>query len=134
MKKECVFCKIIRKETNSYTVYETKDIIAFFPIDSASIGHTLIVPKKHYENIYDIPDNLLKKIIIIAKKVALLYKDKLGINECNIMHASGKNAQQSVMHFHAHLVPRKENDGLNLWYEAGKKVVADFDEILKRLK
>jgi len=113
--KNCVFCKIINKEIKSNIVYEDESIIAFLDINPVSEKHTLIVPKKHYENIYDIPEELLSKLTKVAKKLAIEYKQKYNITNLNLLNANGKNAQQSVFHYHLHLVPRKEKDGLNLW-------------------
>jgi len=132
--ENCAFCKIVNGEIKSYVVYEDKDIIAFLDINPASEGHALIATKKHYENIYDIPEGELKKIIAVAKKLALDYREKLGVKEVNLMHASGINAQQSVPHFHIHLVPRKENDGLNLWYKTDNKSKSNFEELLNKIK
>jgi histidine triad (HIT) family protein len=133
-KDTCVFCKIILGKIPCYKIHETEDILAFLDINPASEGHVLIVPKDHYENIYDLPEETLKKIISVAKKIAMNYKDKVGINELNLMHASGKNAQQSVFHFHLHLVPRVEGDGLNLWYDESKHKNSDFKAIQNKLK
>ncbi|MFQ6127206.1 MAG: HIT domain-containing protein [Candidatus Heimdallarchaeota archaeon] len=130
----CIFCKIAEGEVKSWTVYEDEVVKAFFDINPASEGHTLIIPKKHYENIYEIPENVLERIIIIAKKLAIIYKKALDVKAVNILHASGKEAQQDVFHFHIHLVPRYENDKLNLWYQTRPEVKANFDKILEKTK
>ncbi|MEM3641666.1 MAG: HIT family protein [Candidatus Bathyarchaeia archaeon] len=134
MSEYCIFCKIVKGLEPSWTVYEDKLVKAFLDINPASEGHTLIIPKKHYENIYEIPDKELKRIIIVAKELAKLYKRALAANAINILHASGREAQQDVFHFHVHLVPRCERDGLNLWYRLKPKVKADFDETLQKIK
>ncbi|MEM3695875.1 MAG: HIT family protein [Candidatus Bathyarchaeia archaeon] len=134
MSEYCIFCKIVKGLEPSWTVYEDKLVKAFLDINPANEGHTLIIPKKHYENIYEIPDKELKRIIIVAKELAKLYKRALSANAINILHASGKEAQQDVFHFHIHLVPRYERDGLNLWYRLKPKVKADFDETLQKIK
>src|SRR3989344_7693685 len=84
-------------------------------INPISRGHSLIIPKKHFKNIFDIDDKELKDIIITTKKISKLLKDKLNADGVNILHASGKSAQQSVFHFHLHLVPRYKNDRLDTW-------------------
>jgi histidine triad (HIT) family protein len=132
--ENCIFCKIVSGEIKSWTVYEDNENKAFLDINPASEGHTIIIPKKHYNNLYDIPEKNLKSIICLAKKIAKSYKTSLGINEVNIMHASGINAQQSVPHFHMHIVPRKKDDGLNLWYKTDKKVLQNFDNLLEKLR
>lgn len=130
----CIFCKIAEGEAESWTVYEDELVKAFFDINPASEGHTLIIPKKHYENIYEIPENVLERIIIVVKKLAIVYKKALDVKAVNILHASGKEAQQDVFHFHIHLVPRYENDKLNLWYQTQPEVKANFDKILEKTK
>ena len=118
----------------SWTVYEDDFVKAFFDVNPASEGHTLIIPKKHYETIYAIPDRELKRIIVVAKKLAKIYRKALGVNAINILHASGKEAQQTVPHFHLHLVPRRKDDGLNLWYKPKQRVKAKFDKTLKKIR
>lgn len=130
----CIFCKIAEGEAESWAVYEDELVKAFFDINPASEGHTLIIPKKHYENIYEIPENVLERIIIVTKKLAIIYKKALDVKAVNILHASGREAQQDVFHFHIHLVPRYENDKLNLWYQLRPEVKANFGKILEKIK
>lgn len=110
MEKDCVFCKIIEKKIPSNKVYEDDHILAFLDVNPCSEGHTLIIPKEHYENIYDIPEEILSKITILAKKLAIIYKEKLNIENINILNSNGKYAQQEVLHYHMHLIPRKKDD------------------------
>jgi len=131
--KDCIFCKIVAGEIPSYKVYENKDILAFFTIGPVSEYHTLVIPKKHYENIYDLPVEEFKKIAEVIKKITNHYQNKLNIKEVNILNASGKNAQQSVPHFHVHIVPRKKDDGLNLWYETENPLKPDFQRLLNKI-
>jgi histidine triad (HIT) family protein len=130
----CTFCKIVEGKGKSWTVYEDELVKAFLDINPVSEGHTLIIPKTHYENVYDIPEGELKRIITIAKKLAKIYRKALGARAVNILHASGKEAQQDVFHFHIHLVPRYKNDKLNLWYRSRPQIKANFDEILEKIE
>jgi len=134
MNRDCVFCRIVKGIEPSWTVYEDDLIKAFLDINPASEGHTLIIPKEHYETIYTIPDRELKRIIVVAKKLAKVYRKALQVNAVNILHASGREAQQDVFHFHIHLVPRRENDGLNLWYESKRRIRVEFDKTLRKIK
>ena len=134
MKKDCVFCRIVKGIEPSWTVYEDDLIKAFLDINPASEGHTLIILKEHYETIYTIPDRELKRIIVVAKKLAKVYRKALQVNAVNILHASGREAQQDVFHFHIHLVPRRENDGLNLWYKSKQRIRVEFDKTLRKIK
>jgi len=134
MIEDCVFCRIVKKIEQSWIVYEDDLVMAFLDTNPASEGHTLIIPKKHYETIYKIPERELKRIIVVTKKLAELYKSALGARAVNILHASGREAQQDIFHFHIHLVPRYKNDGLNLWYRAKPKVRAELDKTLQKIR
>lgn len=113
--KDCLFCKIVRGEIPSQKVYEDDDVFAFLDISLATRGHTLIIPKEHYENIFDISEETLAKIAKTAKKLALDFEDKLGADGYNLVHSSKSAAQQEVDHFHLHLVPRYVGDKIDLW-------------------
>lgn len=110
----CLFCKIINNEIPSYKIYEDDKFLAFLDISQATTGHTLIVPKKHYANIFELDDEVAQEILIVVKKVSLLLKEKLGISDVNIINNSGKLAGQTVDHFHIHIVPRYPNDDLQI--------------------
>ena len=130
--KNCIFCRIIKKEVPAIIVYEDKDVICFLPNKIEVYGHTLIVPKKHYVDLYDIPEEILCKLNTVAKKLTLAYKKKINATGVNLMHASGKDGQQSVFHFHFHLLPRFKNDGLNTWPKL-PKINIDADDLLKKI-
>lgn len=110
----CLFCKIINNEIPSYKIYEDDKFLAFLDISQATTGHTLIVPKKHYANIFELDDEVAQEILLVVKKVSLLLKEKLGISDVNIINNSGKLAGQTVDHFHIHIVPRYPNDDLQI--------------------
>ncbi len=131
--ENCIFCKIVNKEIPSKKIYEDKKVIAFLDINPISKGHTLIIPKKHSENIFDIGESELKGIISTSKKISILLKNKLNADGVNILHASGKEAQQSVFHFHIHIIPRYKDDGLNTWPKSNYKEL-NFEEIIKKIK
>jgi histidine triad (HIT) family protein len=133
MTNDCVFCKIVEGKLPSRKVYENRHILAFLTIEPISRGHLLIIPKKHFENIYDISESDLKEIIVSAKKIAKFLKTSLGATGINILHASGKDAQQSVFHFHIHIVPRYEGDSLDTWPKTNYKE-KDFDKLLDNIQ
>ena len=113
--KKCTFCQIIKKEAPANIVSSDDCCVVFHPLDPVVNGQILVVPKKHYENIFDINTEVLKKLILVCKKVAKDMVKKEKATGVNILHASGKDAQQSVSHFHFHVIPRYKNDGLDLW-------------------
>lgn len=134
MNSDCLFCKIINKEIKSYTIYENDYVIAFLDAFPASLGHVLIVPKKHYENIYDIDENYLTEIIKVAKKIALRYKEVFGIDNLQLIHSAGKYGQQEIFHFHLHLIPRQQNDGLNIIHNKKEGIVDNYDDFISKFK
>ena len=113
MSKKCVFCGIVNGKIPSTKIYEDEYVLAFLDINPIAENHTLIIPKNHYINLYDIPENELKHLLVAAKRIALQFKNNYGIQGVNVLHASGADAQQSVYHFHLHLVPRRRRDGLD---------------------
>lgn len=112
---KCVFCQIVNKEIPSTIVFETDEVIGIVPKEQISKGHALILPKKHFKDVFDIEENILKEISISSKRLSTSLMEKYQATGVNILHASGKDAQQSVFHFHIHIVPRYPNDGLDLW-------------------
>lgn len=107
---DCIFCKIANKEIKPDIVEESENFIAFPDIHPKKPGHTLIIPKRHYENILELPNILAGELFLAIKKVA----DKSfreGAEGFNIVVNSGKSAGQVVPHLHFHLVPRKSDDG-----------------------
>ena len=129
----CVFCQIIADKKESLKIYEDEMTLCLLDINPISRGHSLIIPKKHFKDIFDIEEEYLKKVIIATKKVSKLLKEKLNADGVNILHASGKSAQQSVFHFHFHLVPRYKNDGLDFWPKSNYHENS-LDEVYQRIK
>ncbi|MGV8169281.1 MAG: HIT family protein [Candidatus Nanoarchaeia archaeon] len=127
--KNCIFCKIAAKQVNSNIIYEDKNVVCFLDLHPVARGHCLVVPKKHYENVFDIDSEVLKSLAVAAKQVSAEIKSKLKAAGVNLLNASGKDAQQSVFHFHLHIVPRYENDGLNAWPESNYKETS-FEELM----
>ena len=130
---ECLFCKIAKGEVPSKKVYEDENAIAFLDINPANRGHCLVVPKKHSENIYDIDDNTLEKVIIIAKNLSKLIKEKLECNGVNLVQNNERHAGQIVNHFHIHIIPRYENDNVVITYQRVQLSDADFEDVRKKL-
>jgi len=124
MKEDCVFCKIINGSLPCYKVYENEHILAFLDINPVNKGHTLVVPKEHYERLEKVPDDLLRELIIAIKKVGKAVIKGVGAEAFNLGLNNGKDAGQLVMHIHFHIMPRFKNDGLKLWpgkkYEEGE--------------
>ncbi|MFA7709387.1 MAG: HIT family protein [archaeon] len=133
MVKGCIFCKIAKGKMPCYKVYEDKKIIAFLDINPAVKGHTIVIPKKHYNDVFDCKDKLLEKIIKVIQKISINYKEKLGCTGVNILNASGKSAEQSVFHLHFHILPRFDDDGYKLTTQTGY-VKEDLEKLAEKLK
>lgn len=130
---ECIFCKIINKKLNFYKIYEDKKTLCILDINPVAKGHCLIIPKKHFADIYSIEGVYLSSLALTTKKVSLILKKKLNAKGVNVLHASGKAAQQSVSHFHIHIVPRYHNDGLDAWVKSDYKE-KDINSVYDLLK
>jgi histidine triad (HIT) family protein len=130
---ECIFCNIVEGKVRSWKVYENDRVYAFFDIHPVNEFHTLVIPKNHYENIFDIPENELMELMAIVKKLATLFNTKLGINHVQIINSSGSEAQQDVFHFHFHIVPRKKGDHQDVIWITHPEWVEKFDQLLEKL-
>lgn len=113
----CIFCKIANGEIPSATVYEDDDFRAILDLGPASKGHTLILPKKHVANIFEMDDETAAKALVVAKHVACKVKKAMNCEGLNILQNNGEIAGQSVFHFHMHIIPRYADDtvGLPAW-------------------
>ena len=112
---DCLFCKIIKGEIPSSKVYEDDDVIAFLDISQATKGHTLVVPKKHYDNFLTTPKEVMHKVMDVAQRIGQAQIMMLGAKGVNILSNVNKEAGQSIIHFHVHVIPRYENsDGFIL--------------------
>lgn len=131
--KDCIFCKIVKGEAKSWKVMESENAYAFLDIHPANKYHTLVIPKAHFENIYDITDTALKDVISLTRKVCKLYEEKLGIKNVQIISSNGKEAQQDVFHIHFHFVPRSLGDGQNIRWHTHPEWLNEFDEMIKKL-
>jgi histidine triad (HIT) family protein len=131
---DCIFCKIIKGEIPGHILYEDEKVLVMLDAFPIAKGHILIIPKEHYVNIFDIPADLLGHIGKISKAVAINLKDKLGADGINIVNANEKAAQQSVFHYHMHLVPRWEKDGLDLWFHGKEETKIDPKEVYEILR
>jgi histidine triad (HIT) family protein len=112
--EDCVFCKIVNGEISTKKTYEDDNFIGFLDAHPKADGHSLIVPKKHFKSILDMPSSLGEEMLDTVKEVALGLV-KIGNAEgFNIVVNSGESAGQVVHHFHIHIIPRKNGDGLRM--------------------
>ena len=103
---DCIFCKLAGGQIPTATLYEDDDFRVILDAAPASKGHALILPKAHYANLYEMPDELLEKAIVLAKKMARCLTDAMHCDGFNLVQNNGEAAGQTVFHFHIHLIPR----------------------------
>ena len=111
----CIFCKIISGEIPAVKVYENEYVVAFLDITPINPGHTLIIPKEHHENMFELPESLVLEMMRAVKVIAHGVKGGLSEPGMNIIMNNGVAAGQTVFHAHIHLIPRKEGDGYTMW-------------------
>lgn len=128
----CIFCKIINKEIPSKIVYEDDLVIAILDLSQATYGHTLVMPKKHYANIYEIDDDTLAHLIKVVKELAIKLKNKLHADGINILNNNAEAAGQTIMHYHIHILPRYKNDDLNISFTDHSKDT-NLDDVLNKI-
>lgn len=128
--ENCIFCEIVNGEIPSFTIYENEKFKVFLDLGPAAKGHCLIIPKEHYENIFEMPDELVKEGFLLAKEIAKKMKEKLGCSGINIVQNNGSDAGQTVFHFHIHVIPRYENDNAKFGWNEGKLTEEVREEIL----
>lgn len=107
---DCIFCKIIKGDIPSYTIYEDEIVKVILDINPVSNGHMLIIPKTHYVNLMNIDDSVLSHIMNTSKDLYKKYKDKLNMDGLSI--TQNNDYGQEVKHYHLHLIPRYENDNI----------------------
>ncbi|WP_077615682.1 HIT family protein [Caenibacillus caldisaponilyticus] len=114
----CIFCKIIRGELPSAKVYEDENVFAFLDIGQVTKGHTLVVPKDHYPNIFELPADTAAKLFSVVPKIAGAIRDAFQPEGLNLLNNNGEIAMQSVFHYHLHIIPRYgKGDGFGaVWH------------------
>ena len=131
IKKNCIFCKIARKEIKSEIIYEDESIIAVLDINPVNSGHTLIFPKEHYMITAQVPESILARMAILAKTLSNAMIKGMGFKGVSIFIANGAAAGQRAPHIIMHVIPRMENDSARL--EPGEKEI-DQTDVLETLR
>ncbi len=130
----CIFCKIANGEIPSATLYEDDKFRVILDLGPASKGHALILPKEHYADIYEIPEELAGEVYKLAAKMAKKMTAALGCDGFNIVQNNKAVAGQTVFHFHMHLIPRYEGDQAGLRWNQGTLTDEVKAEILEKIK
>ncbi len=133
--QDCIFCKIVKKEIPARIIFENESNIAFLDNHPISKGHAIIVPKNHYQNIEDIPEEILCETFKTVKKVAKLIRNKLNIDGYNILQNNFEAAGQVIKHFHVHIIPRNQRDKkFELKIPRNQASDNDLNEVLNIIK
>lgn len=117
-----MFCKIVRKEAPASIVYEDEEVIAFMSIHPINVGHTLVVPKKHYENIYEISEEEIAYLYKVVKKLAHAVKKAVEPEGIRIVQNNGEAAGQVIFHMHVHIIPMNKDHS---WLHAARPRAAE---------
>lgn len=129
----CIFCSIVSWESPSWTIYSDDLVTAFFDYFPASAGHLVIVPNKHHENIFEIPEDTLAHLARVSKRIAHVYKDILWVEHMNILQNNGAQAWQTVFHYHMHLIPRTESDSITFSLPVNESLRESYDALKEKL-
>lgn len=131
--KDCLFCKIASGEFESATIFESHDFRVVLDKFPSGEGHALIMPKEHFTDIYELDSETAGKLFALATVVARAMKKVLNCDGLNVLQNNGVAAGQTVMHFHLHLIPRFENDGLDFHWPTKSFSDAEFAELAKAI-
>ena len=128
----CVFCEIVKGNIPSRKVYEDDEILAILDIAQTTKGHTLVMPKKHYTDIYEADPEILKKLIVKVQELGKMICKNLGAQGSNILVNTDEVAGQSVHHLHFHIIPRYyKDDSIKIEFTENS---LDLDEVLSQIK
>ena len=127
----CIFCDIIDGNIPSKKVYEDDKFLAILDISQTTTGHTLVMPKKHYENMLEMPENEYGELMMLVHRLASKIVDNLSANGVNTLINTNASAGQTVMHTHVHIIPRyDENDTIKISFTENKY---DLDKVLNKI-
>ncbi len=131
--ENCIFCKIANGEIPSKTIYEDEEFRAILDLGPAAKGHALILPKDHFANLFELPEEKAASVMKLAKKLGAQMKENLKADGFNLVQNNGECAGQTVFHFHLHLIPRYENDGQKIGWKPGAPSQEELEETCKQI-
>ena len=125
----CIFCKIANGDIPSKTLYEDDKFRVILDLGPASKGHALILPKEHYADLYELPEETAGEVMKLAKKMATQMTQRLGCEGFNLVQNNGELAGQTVFHFHMHLIPRYRDDGQKIGWKPQEATQEELETI-----
>lgn len=129
----CIFCKIANGEIPSKTLYEDEEFRVILDLAPATRGHALILPKSHFKNLYELPEETAGKAMKLAKKMAAAMTEKLDCDGFNVVQNNNEVAGQTVFHFHMHLIPRYENDNQKIAWNPTEMTQDELEAIKNQI-
>lgn len=130
----CIFCKLAAGDIPTNTVYEDDTFRVIMDANPATKGHSLIIPKDHFANLYEMDEEVAAKAMKLAKKMAVHMKEKLNCDGFNLLQNNEETAGQTVFHFHMHLIPRYQGDTVGITWTPGELSDQDKEEILSKVR
>ena len=134
MEDNCIFCKIAQGSIPSSTIYEDDMFRVILDLSPAAAGHALVLPKKHFRNIFDIDEATASRLFVVAAKVARAMKASLNCDGMNIVQNNEEIAGQTVFHFHLHIIPRYKDDGQVIAWKPGSAKPEELQSIAAKIK
>lgn len=125
----CIFCKIANGEIPSKTLYEDDGFRVILDLGPATKGHALILPKEHYANLYELPEETAGEAMKLAKRMVVKMTERLGCEGFNLVQNNGDLAGQTVFHFHMHMIPRYQADGQKIGWKPQDITQEELEEI-----
>ena len=125
----CIFCKLANGDIPTNSIYEDEMFKVILDMSPATRGHALILPKEHYKNIYEMPEDVVAAAFVLAKKMAIKMTDALGAEGFNLVQNNNEVAGQTVFHFHIHLIPRYSDDNQKIGWKPGSPSAEELAEL-----
>ena len=129
----CVFCRIVAGELPASVIHKGRHVVAILDINPINKGHTLVISKKHYPQVTEVPDEVLCEAITVAKLIAAKMKANLKAEGINLFQTNGSAAGQEIEHFHLHVIPRFKNDGTKFRFSVKRYTSEEEKETIKKL-
>ena len=130
---KCIFCKIANGEIPAKTLYENEEFRVILDLGPATKGHALILPKNHFANLYELPEETAADVMKLAKKMATQMTEKLCCDGFNLVQNNGEVAGQTVFHYHLHLIPRYKEDGQKIGWKPGSPSPEELEAIREQI-
>lgn len=134
MNADCIFCAIAERSAPAEVVEADEHTIAFLDIAPATRGHTLVIPRSHSQDVFEIDEADIERVAAMARRIAARMPAALNCDGVNLLNSSGSAAWQTVHHFHMHVIPRYDNDPLKLPWIPGELEAGDLPQIAEALR